>query len=380
MSSRLVIYDTSNFIDYPVGGQLTSIRNFLHYISDEHIEYASNILLVGVSADASSIGKISKVKIYNLEVDFLPVAEVSTDLSNVKKSLRLEYVKGLMKYRRVWHPSKADCHYIHTPEAFGPIRMLCPGAHCYVFSHGSYINMWHHLRFFKKAPIVRLAFQSFLLGIIKKADMNFVLNKGVAEEYSKYSKNITVVKNSITSREYIHREPIVGRTIKCIFAGRLNEGKRIDIIIKAINSFDGDIRLTVVGAGEEEQNLRSLCTARIDMIGMRTPSEVVELMKEHDILIMNSSYEGIPMTILEAMSCSMPIISTAVGGIPEAVRFGQDGVETDGTEGSIQKALDEVIKNYDGFSSSAYERSLEYDYSKVNVIVFNTLNELLQWD
>ena len=379
MANRLVIYDTSNFIDYPVGGQLTSIRNFLHYISDEHIEYASNILLVGVSADTSAIGKVSKIKIYNLEVDFLPVAEVSTDLSNVKKSLRLEYVKGLMKYRKVWHPSKKDCHYIHTPEAFGPVRMLCLGAHCYVFSHGSYINMWHHLRFFKKTPIIRLAFQSFLLSIIKKADMNFVLNEGVAEEYSKYSKNITVVKNSITSREFIQREPIAGRTIKCIFAGRLNEGKRIDVIIKAINSFDGDISLTVVGAGEEEHNLRSLCTDRINMIGMRTPSEVVELMKEHDILIMNSSYEGIPMTILEAMSCSMPIISTGVGGIPEAVRFGQDGVETDGTEESIIKAITEVVDKYNEYSINSWNHSKDYDYRAVNKMVLDSLNSMLKW-
>lgn len=379
MSSRLVIYDTSNFIDYPVGGQLTSIRNFLHYISDEHVNYATSILLVGVSADACAIGKISKIKIYELEVEFLPVAQVSTDLSNVKKSLRLEYVKGLIKYRKLWRPSKKDCHYVHTPEAFGPIRLLCPGAHCYVFSHGSYINMWHHLRFFKKAPIIRLAFQSFLIGIIKKADMNFVLNQGVAKEYSRYTKKITVVKNSITRRDFISRTSLTGRTVKCMFAGRLNEGKRIDTIIKAINNYDGDVSLTIVGAGEEEEKLRALVTNRIDMIGMRTPDEVVELMKEHDILIMNSSYEGIPMTILEAMSCSMPVISTAVGGIPEAVRFGQDGVETDGTEGSIQKALVEVIKYYDGFSRSAYERSLEYDYRKVNKIVFDQLSDRLGW-
>lgn len=379
MPNRLVIYDTSNFIDYPVGGQLTSIRNFLHYISDKHNEFGSKILLVGVSADAGSIGIIQKVKVYDLDVDFLPVAEVATNLNNVKKSLRLEYVKGLIKYRKQWKPSKSDCHYINTPEAFGPIRLLCPGAHCYVFSHGSYINMWQHLRFFKKAPLVRLAFQSFVLGIIKKADMNFVLNQSVADDYSRYSNRITVVKNSITCQEYLKRPSLSGRTVKCMFAGRLNEGKRIDVIIGAINSSSDNVSLTVVGAGEEEAKLRELCTDRIDMIGMRTPGEVVELMKEHDILIMNSSYEGIPMTILEAMSCSMPIISTDVGGIPEVVRFGQDGVKTDGTEESIKTALSDVIKQYDNYSMSAWKRSNQYDYRIVNEVVLNKLNVQLGW-
>jgi len=379
MESRLVIYDTSNFTDYPVGGQLTSIRNFLHFISDQYPEFASKILLVGVSADEKELGNIKQIKLFDIELEFLPVALVATDLNNVRKSLRLEYVKGLVKYRNKWKLSKSDCYYIHTPEAFGPIRLFSPGAHCYVFSHGSFLNMWKHLRFFKKVPIIRLAFQSFLVRIIKKADMNFVLNQGVASDYSKYTKRITVVKNSITSRDYIERTALKGRTVKCIFAGRLNEGKRIDTIIKAINEYVGDISLTVVGAGEEEAMLRQLCTKRIDMVGMKSPSEVVELMKEHDILIMNSSYEGIPMTILEAMSCSMPVVTTDVGGISEAVRFGQDGVRTDGSSESIKSAISEVIENYSKYSKSAWERSLEYDYSKVNAVVFEQLNKLLKW-
>lgn len=380
MANRLVIYDTSNYIDYPVGGQLTSISNFLHYVSDEWGQYEDEILLMGVSADADSIGVIEIVKIHGMKVKFLPVAQVSTNLNKVKKSLRLEYVKGLIKYRKLWNPSKADCNFINTGEAFGPIKLLCPKARCFVFSHGSYLNMWNHLRFFKKAPFVRKTFQSFLLSVIKKADMNFVLNQSVANDYSKYTKNITVVKNSITSLDFIDRGNVENRAIKCIFAGRLNEGKRIDVIIEAVNKYDGDIILTVVGAGEEEENLRALCTKRIDMIGRKTPGETLELMKLHDILIMNSSYEGIPMTILEAMSCSMPIISTGVGGIPEAVRFGKDGVETDGTAESIMKAIDKIVADYHRYSQSAWQRSLDYDYREVNKIVFEKLNSQLHWE
>ena len=84
-------------------------------------------------------------------------------------------------------------------------------------------------------------------------------------------------------------------------------------------------------------------------------------------------------TILEAMSCSMPIISTDVGGIPEVVRFGQDGVKTDGTEESIKVALSDVIKQYDNYSMSAWERSNQYDYRIVNEVVLRKLNVQLGW-
>ena len=47
--SRLFIYDTSNFIDFPIGGQLTSIGNFLRFICEEHPERTEDIVLVGVT-------------------------------------------------------------------------------------------------------------------------------------------------------------------------------------------------------------------------------------------------------------------------------------------------------------------------------------------
>ena len=63
----------------------------------------------------------------------MAVTQASTDLSKVKKSLRMEYVKGLWKYRKLIGISKNDYNYIHTPEAFGAVRMLRPGSVCYVF-------------------------------------------------------------------------------------------------------------------------------------------------------------------------------------------------------------------------------------------------------
>ena len=99
--NSLIFYDTCNYRDYPVGGQVTSIKNFLSFLSQEYPEHGKDVLLVGVSCDADEVGKIINISTAESEYSFLAVTQASTDLSKVKKSLRMEYVKGLWKYRKL---------------------------------------------------------------------------------------------------------------------------------------------------------------------------------------------------------------------------------------------------------------------------------------
>lgn len=50
------------------------------------------------------------------------------------------------------------------------------------------------------------------------------------------------------------------------------------------------------------------------------------LMKACDLFVLNSTYEGFPHVVLEAMGAGLPVIATAVGGTPELVRDGENGV------------------------------------------------------
>ena len=67
-------------------------------------------------------------------------------------------------------------------------------------------------------------------------------------------------------------------------------------------------------------------------------------MEEKDILVMNSTLEGIPMTILEALSYGIPVVTTDVGGIGTVLRFGEDSEKTDGTVKSIQNGVEKITK------------------------------------
>ena len=232
--SRLLIYDTSNFIDFPIGGQLTSIGNFLRYVCEEHPERTDEILLVGVTLNPAEIGQIKKIERFGRQISFLPVTAAERDLGNTSKSLRLQYVKGLLKCRKLLRISKKDCNYVHTPEAYGIIKLFCPMAKCVIFSHGSYFNMERGFRFFQKNVLVKKGFVAYLKWILKNANLIFLLDKDSLRDYQPYNSNLIQVGNSIVPE--IPKESACWRQgrYRIFFVGRLSKDKQVEPIIQAV--------------------------------------------------------------------------------------------------------------------------------------------------
>lgn len=370
--SRLIIYDTTNFTDFPIGGQLTSIRNFLRYMCERHPQRTSDILLVGTTVAGDSVGKIRTLEMFGQKIRFLPVAAAETDLANIRKSLRFQYVKGLVSYRKIIKINKKDCNYIHTPEAYGVVKLMCPRAVCLLFSHGSYFNMEKGFRFYRKNIVILKGFQIYLKWILRNAATIFLLDRDSEERYKKYNKNLQRVKNSVVCPDFFtNRGEREG--IRFLFVGRLSRDKRVEPIIRAVMSMNGDCRLTIVGSGESYDELIGYRSDRVEFVGAVPPEAVSEYMQAADILVMNSVFEGIPMTILEALSYGLPVISTNVGGIGEVVRFGLDGEETDGTAEKIKEAAGRIIENYHSYSEHAFRRAKDFDYQTVNEEIYGTL-------
>ncbi len=386
--SRLFIYDTSNFIDFPIGGQLTSIGNFLRFICEEHPERTEDIVLVGVTLCQGEIGKIKKINLYGRQISFLPVTTAEKDLGNTASSLRLRYVKGLLKCRKLLKIAKRDCNYVHSPEAYGIVKLFCPVARCVIFSHGSYFNMERGFRFFRKNLLVKKGFVLYLKWVLRSANLILLLDKDSLRDYKPYNSNLVQVGNSIICPELPEGRHVLreGKVREILFVGRLSKDKRVEPIIRAVegmgkagfgeegSGMDGsEIRLTIVGDGEEYHNLIPYAGEHIRFVGAVPPKEVKEYMQNSDILVMNSSFEGVPMTILEAISYGLPVVSTNVGGIGEALHFGQDSEETDGTAEGIQAAIGRIEAHYDVYSRNAYENSKAYDYRTLNRKVYDLL-------
>ena len=111
-----------------------------------------------------------------------------------------------------------------------------------------------------------------------------------------------------------------------------------------------------------------------DTYGSVSYTHLQRAMKEADVLIMNSTFEGIPMTILEAISQGLPVITTDVGGIKEVLTYGKDSEVTDGSVERIHTAMDKILLDYEAYAKAAYDKSLQFDYRKVNRKVFDAVS------
>lgn len=119
-----------------------------------------------------------------------------------------------------------------------------------------------------------------------------------------------------------------GTQVLCL--GRLNKGKGSYDLLEAVARLNPatPIELYLGGDGEldkVQQRARELGIAdRVHVLGWVQSEAKARELAQASVFVLPSYNEGLPMSVLEAMAAGLPVVSTPVGGIPEAV---QDGVE-----------------------------------------------------
>ena len=93
----------------------------------------------------------------------------------------------------------------------------------------------------------------------------------------------------------------------------------------------GGLELLVLGDGPERARLERQARAlglsdRVRFLGAGTRDDVIRLFRGADVALLTSAWENLPHTLLEALAVGTPVIATAVGGIPEVVRDGENGL------------------------------------------------------
>ena len=131
--------------------------------------------------------------------------------------------------------------------------------------------------------------------------------------------------------------------------GRMVETKGFEILLEALAAADFPARLVLVGDGPLRRRLeRKAARLEINAVfrGPVANEEVFEILSESDAFVMpsviarNGDRDGIPNVMLEAMSVGLPVVASAISGIPEAVRHGRTGILVPpGNPAAIRDAL-----------------------------------------
>ena len=116
-----------------------------------------------------------------------------------------------------------------------------------------------------------------------------------------------------------------------LYFGRLSVEKGVDVLLDAWRKLDPAERLTIIGDGPLRESLEAKALrsrlANVTFAGWKTRAEIFTAIKDASFVVLPSlSYEGFPMTLVEAFACGTPVICSDRGGLPEIVNNGATGL------------------------------------------------------
>jgi glycosyltransferase involved in cell wall biosynthesis len=190
----------------------------------------------------------------------------------------------------------------------------------------------------------------FLKKIFKESKKIIVLNKEyealIKKKYN-LTKNLSIIPNGI-SEEYFKIKKIGHKDINLIYVGRISKEKNIDVLIKSICFIKNKASLILIGDGEKMNEIKLLIKKNkireVKLFGRKKPSEITKLYAVSDIFIIASRYEGLPLSVLEAMASGTPVVASKVIGITGLVN-GVGSLIKDIKPKNFAKEIDRLIEN-----------------------------------
>lgn len=166
----------------------------------------------------------------------------------------------------------------------------------------------------------------FSRGKVTPVAISEAIQETACTYYGLQSKNVPVIQNGVDLSRCISKESYDSTgSFRLIHVGRFHEAKNHGCILEALvilKSKDCNVTVDLYGDGELEPAVRSRA-AELGLTGMvhfcGVTDNVFPHLHDADAFILPSVWEGIPMSLIEAMGTGLPIIASNVGGIPDMV-------------------------------------------------------------
>ena len=193
-----------------------------------------------------------------------------------------------------------------------------------------------------------------LLGLItvRAADLVLAPSEATAAELRRDYRvgEVGVIPNVTGGLEIAPAGEVEGPPGYLLFVGRLRIRKGVEVLLEALRELRLEIPgavLRIAGDGEHRAALERAAAAlgpAVAFLGTRDASQVRTLLRCAAALVVPSIYEGMPLVVLEAMEAGVPVVASAVSGIPEVVVDGETGwlVPPEDPE-ALAHALEEVL-------------------------------------
>ena len=203
-----------------------------------------------------------------------------------------------------------------------------------VTEHGTMKGYIPHRKILDLPSLVVKAFASMYIAIdckiVKSADRVIAISKGCAEELKFFYgiKNLETINNAVDSMFFCPLKNKKGDKNQFIlYSGRLSAEKGLVDLVKSavyICKKYGNIKFVIAGNGPLESHIKKLISnfnleKNFCFTGNLSHDALLKYYQNATLYVLPSYREGLPTTLLEAMSCELPVVATAIPGISEVI-------------------------------------------------------------
>lgn len=184
------------------------------------------------------------------------------------------------------------------------------------------------------------------------ADRVFAISAFVAAQIalSLPGRVVEVLGGAVDARLFYPADGATERSTSVVFVGRLVTEKGIWTLLDAVHMSGDDITLTVAGEGPllpaiKEFVRTSGLGGRVKLLGYVGPEDLRRVLLDAAVLVIPSTWdEPLGLVALEALACGVPVVGSAVGGIPEMIDDGVNGyLVPPGNASALADALARII-------------------------------------
>ncbi|EMG1491311.1 glycosyltransferase family 1 protein [Enterococcus faecium] len=342
---------------------VASVASMIDQFNMENIKLLLSLgYKVEVAANFENPGNMSvqKKELLTAKLKQMRVKIHQIDFSRNMKQVK-NHLIAYKQLKKVVADNKIDIIHCHSPIGGAISRLVGKTNNVKV------IYTAHGFHFYKGAPLINwMLYFPIEYYLSKYTDQLIVINQ---EDYVRARKlfpiknvhlvhgvgvDIKKIENIEIDRQQKKLElKILNEQIVLLSIGELNDNKNHELVIDCLKDFNNvNFKYLICGDGVLKEKLQAKIKQydledKVELLGYRT--DILELLKICDFFIFPSKREGLPVSIMEAMACRVPVIGSKIRGNSDLIQDNINGFlfSLDDRKEFIQIITKFLLKEYD---------------------------------
>lgn len=201
------------------------------------------------------------------------------------------------------------------------------------------------------------------------------IQKSICDVYQLAAQNVPVVFNGVDlSRCMSKGNQAIDEPFKFLHIGRFMDVKNHRLLLNAFAQtakWNSNMKLQLIGNGELYDSMKQLSeqlgiAEKVEFLGLQ--SDVYPYLHNADVFVLPSKYEGVPMSLIEAMGTGLPIIASAVGGVSDMLTDDENALLIQPNTEELENAMERLYldKNLrEKLGNNALRRSADFSASEM---------------